>query len=118
MATAIIAASRFAAPIIGRTPCTSATSSATISAKWPISGITALSPADEPKESLAGLLHARERHRRFLLRLGDSVLGLGGHVVLVVLGEHFRRVERSIGTEPALCDHAFAFLEEVGQQAR
>jgi hypothetical protein len=47
----------------------------------------------------------------------DRVGGLGRHVVLVVLGQHFLRAEDAVAFELALRDHAFAFLEQVGQDA-
>ena len=55
--------------------------------------------------------------RHASLRLLDRVGGFGRHVVLVVLGQHFGGVEHAVGAELALRDHAFAFLEQVGQDA-
>ena len=53
-----------------------------------------------------------------LLRLASTRGGgFGRHVVLVVLREHFGRVEHAVGSERALRDHALAFLEEVGKEA-
>ena len=55
--------------------------------------------------------------RRGAVRLVDRVGGLRRHVVLVVLGEHFGRVEHAVGSELALRDDAFALLEQVGKDA-
>src|SRR5690348_15315021 len=138
-ATAISAPSRRAAPTIGTTSCTSATSSATINAKWPISGIMSRWGPQMGSEqdrdfgvgaishfaltpfygcSLLGLVHARHRHRALLVRLVDRFLRLGGHVVLVVFREHLGRMEGAVGPELALRDDAFPLLEEIGQQPR
>src|SRR5262249_29705371 len=48
-----------------------------------------------------------------LQRLG----GLGRHVVLVVLGQHLARDEDAVLADLALGHHAFALLEQVGQDA-
>ena len=76
-----------AAPSIGMTPSTAATPSAIQSAKWPSSGII-------------GHFRSVRRDRLGQLRvalLGQRAFGgLGRHVVLVVLGEHFAGDEHAV----------------------
>src|SRR6516225_10580986 len=110
-ASAIQSARPRAAPTIGRMPSTSATPSAIQSEKWPSSGvIVGTSLADRLGRERLGEL------RVALLRLLQRVGGLGRHVVLVVLGEHFARHE-DVAFEPALRDDTLALLEEVGKDA-
>src|SRR3989338_3580642 len=47
----------------------------------------------------------------------QCVGGLGRHIVLVVLGQHFFGVHHAIGLDLALRNHALAFLEQVRQDA-
>ena len=58
---------------------------------------------------LAGLL---QRFNGFL-RLIHSVLGLGRHVVFIVLGQHLGGGEVAIFAQLALRHHAFAFFEPI-----
>jgi hypothetical protein len=54
---------------------------------------------------------------RALVRVADGLGGFRRHVVLVVLGQHFAGGEAAVIAELALGDDAFAFLEQVGQDA-
>src|SRR5439155_3692063 len=72
------------------------------------------------RSGIRGLRRARLQalHRHALVRTVDGVLRRRRHVVLVVLREDFARVERAVGGERALRDHALAFPEEIGKESR
>src|SRR5258706_7771389 len=95
-------ASLVCAPHIGKTAWTNATTSASTSAKCPNSTIM-MWPSWRGRTPLAV----------FLQRGGD----FGGHVFLVMLGQHIAGGETAIGAERAFHHHALTFAEKIGQDA-
>src|SRR5438067_3525713 len=73
-------------------------------------------PVPESSRALAWLVEAFHGHS--FLRSVDGGLGLGRHVVLIVLGQDLGRVKHPVGAKRTLRDDAFAFLEQIGQQPR
>src|SRR5262245_1071994 len=99
-------ASPMRAPQAGSAICTSATARARTTAKCPISMIMA---------SLLGTVLGLGVLPQALLL--QSLLDLGGHVPLVVLGEHTVGDEAAGGIELTFRHHALALAEEVGEYA-
>ena len=46
-----------------------------------------------------------------------AAFGFRRHVIFIVLGQHFARAKNAVGAQRTLCDHALAFLEQVGKKA-